>query len=88
MTAGADILDVDLGRVLRTTRNVARVYLSANDDAALYAAHDACPEVLITTTYRDLDQMADAVPDDPEWCAPSPIGQPPTATAASTPTAS
>ena len=63
--------------VLRRTDSADRVYLSANDDRALYAAHDACPEVLITTTYADLDVMRAAEEGDPEWCAAAPIGQPP-----------
>jgi glycerophosphoryl diester phosphodiesterase len=63
--------------VLRRTGSVERVYLSANVDAAVYAAHDACPEVLITTTYADLDRMRSAEAGDDDWCAMSPIGQPP-----------
>ena len=45
----------------------------------------ACPEVLITTTYRDLDEMraGSPMPATP-WCAPSPIGQPPFGRIAST----
>ena len=35
-----------------------RVYLSANDDAAVYAAQAACPPGrIVTTTYADLDRM-------------------------------
>ncbi len=63
--------------LLRRTRSSERVYLSANDDAAVYAARDACPEVLITTTYRDLADMRAARAAGVAWCAPSPIGQPP-----------
>jgi len=63
--------------LLRRTRSISRVYLSANDDAAVYAARDACPEVLITTTYRDLADMRAASDAGVSWCAPSPIGQPP-----------
>jgi glycerophosphoryl diester phosphodiesterase len=62
---------------LRVTGSTHRVYLSSNDDAAVYAARDACPEVLITTTYRDLDEMRAAEDAGRAWCAPSPIGQPP-----------
>jgi glycerophosphoryl diester phosphodiesterase len=68
---------VKLCDVLVSTRSVSRIYLSANDDDTLYAARDACPEVLITTTYRDLDRMRDAAEGTTEWCAASPIGQPP-----------
>lgn len=63
--------------VLRRTNSADRVYISSNDDGAVYAARDACPEVLITTTYADLDVMRAAEEGDPDWCAVSPIGQPP-----------
>ncbi len=63
-----------LCELLRRTESTARVYLSSNDDEAVYAARDACPEVLITTTYRDL---ADMRAGGASLCAPSPIGQPP-----------
>jgi glycerophosphoryl diester phosphodiesterase len=63
--------------VLRRTGSVERVYLSANFDDAVYAAHEACPGVLITTTYADLDRMRSAEEGDDHWCATSPIGQPP-----------
>jgi glycerophosphoryl diester phosphodiesterase len=63
--------------VLRRAGAVERVYLSANDDAALYDAHETCPEVLITTTYRDLDAMRAARQAGTPMCAPAPIGQPP-----------
>jgi len=66
-----------LCEVLAATDSVGRVYLSSNDDDALYAARDACPEVLITTTYRDLDEMRAAQEGTEGWCAASPIGQPP-----------
>jgi len=64
--------------VLGRTGSVERVYLSANDDAAVYAAQAACPPVLIvTTTYADLDRMRAADEGDRDWCSTSPIGQPP-----------
>lgn len=66
-----------LCEVLVETDSVGRVYLSSNDDDALYAARDACPGVLITTTYRDLDEMRAAQEGTEGWCAASPIGQPP-----------
>jgi len=67
-----------LCEVLRRTRSVERVYLSANDDSAVYATRDACPQVLIiTTTYADLDLMRAADEGEDDWCAASPIGQPP-----------
>ncbi len=66
-----------LCEVLAETDSIERVYLSSNDDDALYAAHFACPEVLITTTYRDLDEMRAAQEGTEQWCAASPIGQPP-----------
>jgi glycerophosphoryl diester phosphodiesterase len=63
--------------VLRRAGAADRVYLSSNDDDALYEAHDRCPEVLITTTYRDLDEMRAARDAGRPICAPAPIGQPP-----------
>lgn len=66
-----------LCEVLVETDSVKRVYLSSNDDDAVYAARDACPGVLITTTYRDLDRMRGAQEGTEQWCAASPIGQPP-----------
>jgi glycerophosphoryl diester phosphodiesterase len=63
--------------VLRRTDSLDRVYVSSNDDTAVYAVRDACPGVLITTTYADLDLMRSAEEGDPDWCAASPIGQPP-----------
>lgn len=69
---------VALCDVLRRNHALDRVYLSANVDAAVYAAQAACGgEVLITTTYADLDRMRAADPGDAAWCAASPIGQPP-----------
>ncbi|CAN5851105.1 MAG: glycerophosphodiester phosphodiesterase family protein [Ilumatobacteraceae bacterium] len=69
---------VELCTVLRRTGRATDVYLSANDDSAVYAARDVCPEVLlITTTYADLDRMRAADESEQEWCAVSPIGQPP-----------
>ena len=66
-----------LCEVLAETDSIERVYLSSNDDDALYAAREACPGVLITTTYRDLDEMRAAPEGTEGWCAASPIGQPP-----------
>ncbi len=66
-----------LCRVLRETDSVERVYLSANDDSAVYEAEKACPGVLITTTYADLDVRRAAQDRGDAWCAASPIGQPP-----------
>lgn len=63
--------------VLERTRSMDRVYLSSNDDDTLYDARDACPDVLITTTYGDLDHMRSSTEGEPRWCAASPIGQPP-----------
>jgi glycerophosphoryl diester phosphodiesterase len=63
--------------LLRRSGSTARVFLSANDDTAVYAARAACPEVLITTTYRDLDAMREARAAGRPMCSPSPIGQPP-----------
>jgi len=64
--------------VLRRTGRADDVYLSANDDRAVYEARDVCPEVLlVTTTYADLDRMRAADEGDAAWCAVSPIGQPP-----------
>jgi glycerophosphoryl diester phosphodiesterase len=64
--------------VLVATDSVDRVYLSSNDDAAVYEARDACPGTLvITTTYADLDARRAAQERGEPWCAVSPIGQPP-----------
>ncbi len=64
--------------VLRRTGRADDVYLSANDDRAVYEARDVCPEVLlVTTTYADLNRMGAADEGDAAWCAVSPIGQPP-----------
>ncbi len=64
--------------VLQRTGRADDVYLSANDDRAVYDAQDVCPEVLlVTTTYADLDRMRSADEGDAQWCAASPIGQPP-----------
>lgn len=69
---------VQLCDVLVATGSVDRVYLSSNDDAAVYEARDACPgTVVITTTYADLDARRAAQDRGEPWCAVSPIGQPP-----------
>lgn len=69
---------VALCQVLRSTGSVGSVYLSANDDTAVYAAQAECPDaVIITTTYRDVASMRAARESGGPWCAPSPIGQPP-----------
>jgi glycerophosphoryl diester phosphodiesterase len=67
----------ELCAALTAAKALDRVYLSANDDAAVYDARDACPGVLITTTYADLDARRDAEARGAPWCAASPIGQPP-----------
>jgi glycerophosphoryl diester phosphodiesterase len=67
----------ELCRVLTATESIGRVYLSANDDTAVYEARDRCPDVLITTTYTDLADMRDARDAGTPICAPAPIGQPP-----------
>lgn len=57
---------------------VDRVYLSANEDEAVYAAQAECPDsTVITTTYRDVAEMRTARETGGAWCAPAPIGQPP-----------
>lgn len=67
----------ELCRVLTATDSVGRIYLSANDDAAVYEARDRCPGVLITTTYTDLAAMRAARDAGTPICAPAPISQPP-----------
>jgi len=67
-----------LCEVLRRSGAGDRVYLSSNDDDALYAARDECPDIaLITTTYRDVAAMRAARESGDSWCAPATIGQPP-----------
>jgi glycerophosphoryl diester phosphodiesterase len=69
---------VPLCRVLEETASFDRVYLSANDDAAVYAAQAECPaSTVITTTYTDVAAMRSAKETGAAWCAPAPIGQPP-----------
>jgi glycerophosphoryl diester phosphodiesterase len=69
---------VALCDVLARTASIERIYLSANDDSAVYAAQAQCPEAtLITTTYRDLDERRAAEAAGEPWCSVSPIGQPP-----------
>lgn len=64
--------------VLVRTNSATRVYLSANDDTAVYAAQAECPQTaVITTTYRDVGEMRAAKQNGSAWCAPAPIGQPP-----------
>ena len=68
----------ELCEVLISTDSLDRVYLSSNDDSAVYEARDACPGTLIiTTTYTDLDERRAAQERGEPWCAKSPIGQPP-----------
>lgn len=67
----------ELCAVLRRTASLDRVFVASNIDDAVYAARDACPGLVITTTYADLDAMRLAEEGDPGWCAASPIGQPP-----------
>jgi|CXWL01.1.fsa_nt_gi glycerophosphoryl diester phosphodiesterase len=67
-----------LCETLVRTGSVERVYLSANDDSAVYEAQRRCPEsTVITTTYRDVGAMREAKETNGAWCAPAPIGQPP-----------
>lgn len=63
--------------VIERTNSAERVFISANDDRAAYEFNDACPDVLLTTTYRDLDDRAAADHAGLPWCSASPIGQPP-----------
>ncbi len=68
----------ELCELLIATDSIARVYLSSNEDSAVYEARDACPGTLvITTTYADLDERRAAQERGEPWCAKSPIGQPP-----------
>lgn len=68
----------ELCDLLVATGSVERVYLSANDDAAVYEAQARCPDTMvITTTYADVAQMREARESGGPWCAPAPIGQPP-----------
>lgn len=62
---------------LRAAGALDRVYVSSNTDAALYDAREACPGMLITTTYADLDARRAAESRGEAWCAVAPIGQPP-----------
>ena len=69
---------VPLCRLLEKTRSFDRIYLSANDDSAVYAAQAECPKsTVITTTYTDVAAMRAAKEAGSPWCAPAPIGQPP-----------
>ncbi|CAN5842863.1 glycerophosphodiester phosphodiesterase [soil metagenome] len=67
----------ELCAVLERTASLDRVFVASNTDDAVYAARDACPGLVITTTYADLDVMRSAEEGEPGWCAASPIGQPP-----------
>ena len=64
---------------IERTQSADRVFVSSNDDAAIYAFNDVCPDVLMTTTSRDLADRGAAETAGERWCAPSPIGQPPIA---------
>lgn len=67
-----------LCEVLQRLGAVDRVYLSANNDADVYAAQAECPgSLVITTTYRDVAVMRSVRETGAPWCAPAPIGQPP-----------
>ncbi len=66
-----------LCEVIERTGSAERVFISANDDQAAYGFNDVCPDVLLTTTYRDLDDRAAADEAGQPWCSASPIGQPP-----------
>ena len=63
--------------VLERTGSLDRVFISSNDDVATYAFHDVCPSVVITTTFRDLDDRNQAAASGKAWCSASPINQPP-----------
>jgi glycerophosphoryl diester phosphodiesterase len=67
----------ELCEVLRATDSLDRVYVSSNNDTAVYDARDACPGVVVTTTYADLDARRAADRRGEPWCAAAPIGQPP-----------
>lgn len=66
-----------LCEVIERTKSADRVFISANEDEAVYGFNDVCPDVLLTTTYRDLDERAVAAAAGQPWCSASPIGQPP-----------
>jgi glycerophosphoryl diester phosphodiesterase len=66
-----------LCEVIDRTNSAERVFISSNDDDAAYGFNDVCPDVLLTTTYRDLDDRAAAEAAGQPWCSASPIGQPP-----------
>jgi glycerophosphoryl diester phosphodiesterase len=70
-------ISAELCDVLTRTDSIESVYLSSNEDSAVYEARDRCPGVLITTTYADVDAMRSARETGAAWCAPAPIGQPP-----------
>ncbi len=71
-------MSVQLCDVLERIASIGRIYLSANDDSAVYAAQAECPAAtLITTTYADLDARRAAQANGEPWCSASPIGQPP-----------
>jgi glycerophosphoryl diester phosphodiesterase len=66
-----------LCEVLTDTGSRGRVFISSNDDIAIYDFQDMCPGVTITTTYTDLDNRDAAEAAGEPWCWPSPINQPP-----------
>lgn len=61
---------------IERTQSTDRVFISSNDDTSIYQFHEVCPEVLLTTTFRDLREQRDAEAAGEPWCAASPIGQP------------
>jgi glycerophosphoryl diester phosphodiesterase len=68
----------ELCETLQRNGAIGRVYLSSNDDAALYEAQGACPpDTVITTTYADVAVMRAARESGDPYCAAAPIGQPP-----------
>jgi glycerophosphoryl diester phosphodiesterase len=69
-------VDQQLCAVIERTQSADRVFISSNDDDAIYGFHEVCPGVLMTTTYRDLRERRDAEAAGEPWCATSPIGQP------------
>lgn len=65
----------ELCDVLQRTSSLARVFVGSNQDGPLYAAREACPGLLITTTSADRATMGSSDEGDRGWCAASPIDQ-------------
>jgi glycerophosphoryl diester phosphodiesterase len=65
-------------RTAAIDRSVDRIYLSANDDTATYAAQAECPAATVHHHHlRDVAAMRAARESGVPWRAPSPIGEPP-----------